>query len=218
MSAGVFAVALAVSGGLAASAAPAGALATNVATASQGGFVDVSSTGFLPNESVDVKLDGVLLDTEDADGSGNFSWTIEVPAAASLGLRSLTASAVSGTSTGTLTVVAQPTITPAVTTITASAFAAGGVKIDAAGFVNGDSVQFGGTFGGTNGPIGAPVVVAGGAVSLVVVPSSFSPSLTTGDFTILAGNANSSYRSAPVTIHVVADPAAPVKGNARFTG
>lgn len=218
LAAGVFAVALAVSGGLAANAAPGPVLTTNVTTASQGGFVTVSAAGFTVGEAVDVKLDAVLLDTENADGAGNFTWDVEIPAGTTPGVHPLTASAISGTSTGSITVVAQPTITPAVTTITESAFAAGGVKIDAAGFVNGTTVEFGGSFGGGNGSIGAPVVVAGGAVSLVVLPSSFSPSMTAGDFTILAGSADSSYRTVFVTIHVVADAAPPVQGKAHFAG
>jgi hypothetical protein len=220
LSAGVFAVALAVSGGLAANAAPGALLTTNVATASQGGFFSVSATGFAANEAVDVTLDTVFLGSEQADGAGAVTVNgLSIPAGTTPGVHALTASALSGASTGTITVVAQPTITAAVTTITASEFAAGGVKVDAAGFVNGDTVEFGGTFGiGGGNAIGAPIIVAGGTASVVVLPSNFTTPPATGDIAIVAGTLNSSYRTVAVTIHVVADAAAPVKGNASFTG
>lgn len=222
MSAGVFAVALAVSGGLAASAAPGPVLTTNVATASQGGFVTVSSTGFAANEAVDVKLDGVVLDSGTATAAGDFSLFVVIPDTATIAAHALTATAVSGTSTGSINVAAQPTVTPATASISASAFGTTGVQLTFSGFTPGASVVFGGGTANQGGGVfsGAPVTVgAGGTVSYTTTFSDFGTGAAVPDtYYVNAQTIDGAFFSQAAAITVGADPATPVKGNARFTG
>jgi hypothetical protein len=214
-------VALAVSGGLAANAAPGAVLTTNATTASQGGFVTVSSTGFLANEAVDVKLDAVALDSGNATAAGDFSLDVSIPDATTVGVHTLTATAVSGTSTATITVAAQPAVTPATASISATAFGTTGVTVTFSGFTPGDSVQFGGGTGGSGGSFAAaPVTVgAGGTVSYTTTYSDFATGAAVpGVYFVSAATANGAFSSAFATITVAADAATPVTGNAHFTG
>lgn len=221
LSAGLFATTLAIGASAASAAAP----MLDPATASVGGIVTLNVSGFTPAERLTVELDSVNLSNEDADSSGALAGSVYVPDGTALGTHTVTVTGqTSGTvESDTLTVVAQPTVSPATASVTASAWGTTGVKVTFTGFTAGESVQLGGGTAGSGGALGAPVTAdTNGVVSYTVHASDFSAGAALpGEYLVMATNATGNLLAQTATITVVADPAAPatpVRSTARFTG
>jgi hypothetical protein len=219
LSAGLFATTLAIGGGLAASAAPS---ILSAPTATTNGQVTVTVTGFVPSESLTINLDTTKLSDEVADSTGAFTGPVYIPDTATTGSHTIS---VVGTTTQSesITIVAQPTVSPAAPTLTVSAFGTTGVTATFSGFTPGDSVQFVYGTGGFGSGLGTPVTVdASGVVSATLRSSDIGPGAAVpGTYFLFAGNVDGNIAAQVATITVVSDPAAPatpVKARANFAG
>ena len=224
LSAGLFATTLAIGGGLAANAAPGATVTANATTATVNGHVTLNVVGFDAAEFVTISFDSTFITSGNAEADGTYENMLFVPEDATIGNHSVTVvGATSGTYNLPLEVVAQPTVSPAAPTVTASAFGTTGVTITFSGFTAGESVQLGGGTAGMGGAIGTPVTADGsGAVVYTARASDFvAGAAAPGEYFLVASNVAGNITSGVATITVVADPAAPatpVKARASFAG
>ncbi len=91
----------------------AAAIAASAAISADGGSLTISGQNFLPDEAITLTLDGVIVGSARANGSGSFSTSITIPSDTSPGKHSIIATGASGDSASTaITVEILPT-TPA---------------------------------------------------------------------------------------------------------
>src|SRR5205814_9748186 len=101
-------------------------LSVNPTSASPGQAVTFSGSGFTPNQTVTITLDGQTL-TSTANAGGSFSLPYTVPAGTTAGSKTVTARDASGKSgTATLTIA---TSTPAIPTAPSSSSSGGGKTV-----------------------------------------------------------------------------------------
>lgn len=223
LSAGLFATTLAIGGGLAANAAPGATVTANATTATVNGQVTLSVAGFDADEFLTINFDSTFDASGNAKADGTYEYTLFVPVDATIGNHSVSVVGdTSGTYTLPLEVVAQPTVSPAAPTVTASVFGTTGVTITFSGFTAGESVQLGGGTAGSGGEIGTPVTAdSSGAVVYTARTSDFVTGVAApGQYFLVASNVAGNILAQATTITVVADaaPATPVKARANFAG
>ncbi len=137
---------------------PALTLATSATTADNGTSVDIIGSGFPADCEVTLAVEGTTIGTVTTNGSGEFTYTWDIPADAAAGIVTITASAAGQVlATTTLEIVdAQPA--PSTTTPSSATTVAPG------GGAGGTSTSGGSTLPATGAQIG--ILVVGGLVML----------------------------------------------------
>ncbi|MEY9953941.1 hypothetical protein [Leifsonia sp. EB34] len=243
-SAVIAALALALSGAVAANAAPTPSASISSTTATPVGQVLITMTNYLPNEPVTITLDSSPAQSYAdpgytqgvTDGSGKYTAAVFFPPTTTVGPHVLAVSSNGNAVTGTpypfaITILPQPTgsVTPA--SVPDSAYLSKGVTATFTGFTPGAAVTI--TLGDHSaiGPVEFPVTAdSGGRVSLHYLPTSGARFSMAGNYTFGASDRNSTFVARPVTLTVTADPvtppaspapaapATPIQQNATFTG
>ncbi len=246
VAAGLIAAALSFGGASAAQAAS-GKLASSAATATPGGTVTLTATGFRPNASLAFTFDIAPLTTVPLDGSaeatdanGEYVGTATIPDDAKVGDHFISVFQDGEDPDGSLvdiTIVAQPTSAAAPETQSLSTYLKNGVTATFTGFAPGATVSFGIASASTGSEAGPDAVAdADGTATLHFVPKLGTIYANVGQYSLSAFTAAGAVRAAPLTFSVTADaadtnpalvttsvtpvagPATPVKRAATFTG